>query len=178
MAEVRPDPASAAPAAPAGAGDWALAVAVAMLLGWLAREAGIPAGIVFGSSIGAATIALGRDRTWRARPEARVVLMLAVGVMAGLNLTPEVLGGVPQYLVGATLTTVLLVIGSFSVVLVLARLHRAPPGGVLATLPGALEALTAVAAGQRAGASELAWFHTVRVLIVVFSVPLLIWLGS
>lgn len=165
-------------APPARAVDWALAVAVAILLGWLAREAGIPAGIVFGSSVGAAAVALGRDRSWRARPEARIVLMLAVGIMAGLNLTPEVLGGIPQYLVGATMTTVLLVLGSFAVVVVLGRLHRAPPGGVLATLPGALEALTAVAAGQRAGASELAWFHTVRVLVVVFSVPLLIWLGS
>lgn len=157
--------------------DWALAAAVAALLGWLAREAGIPAGIVFGSSVGAAAVALGRARSWRARPEARVVLMLAVGVMAGLNLTPEVLGGVPQYLVGATFTTFLLVLGSFGIVAVLARFHRAPPGGVLATLPGALEALTAVTAGQRSGASELAWFHTVRVLVVVFSVPLLIWLG-
>lgn len=172
----RPDAPPTSP--PAGAFDWVLAVIIAIGLGWTARELGMPAGIVFGSTVGSAAVALGRARAWRARIEARVAVMIAVGLMAGVSLTPDVLRQMPEFLVGATLTTALLVLAAFVVVAVLGRLHRAPPGGVLATLPGALEALTAIVAGQRSGGSELAWFHTVRVLVVVLSVPLLMWLNG
>lgn len=163
---------------PAGVFDWALAVIVALVVGWTAREIGMPAGIVFGSTVGSATVALGRARAWRARMEARVAVMIAVGIMAGVSLTPDVLRQMPEFLIGATLTTALLVLAAFLVVAVLGRLHRAPAGGVLAALPGALEALTAIVAGQRSGGGELAWFHTVRVIVVVLSVPLLLWLNG
>ncbi len=181
MADVSPTGPSAAPTPgpqPARPQDWVLVCLAALAVGVAAAEAGMPAGLVFGSTVGAATVAIGSGRTWNVRSEPRVGLMLAVGVMAGVSINGDVLAQLPIFAVGATLTTGLLVVTAVAVTVVSRRLGRPTPNGVLATLPGALEALTAVASHQRLRAAELAWFHTVRVLVVVISIPLLLRIGG
>jgi uncharacterized membrane protein AbrB (regulator of aidB expression) len=50
----------------------------------------------------------------------------------------------------------------------------APPSEFLATSPGGLSAIAAIAAEEETGAVEVAIFHLVRVVLVLVSIPVLI----
>ena len=135
---------------------------------------GVPGSLVVGGTIGAGIVAVTRNHEVLVPPALRNAIQILVGVMVGTRVTPQVVSELPRYLLPAAATAILMVIGG----VVLARLmHRwagMPPWIVLATCPGALEALVSVAGERQEGAVEVSLFHLVRIIAVVLSIPVLV----
>lgn len=161
---------------PARAIDWSLVVAVASVVAALAHRTGIPGGIVFGAAIGSSVVVLGHDRDWYLHPLVRSIVMIAVGTTVGIRMSAETIGVLGATLGAAVLAALLLVLAGWGIAYGLDRLGISIPGGIMATSPGALEVLTVLAIEDGEGPLEVALFHTVRVVLVMVSVPALLFL--
>lgn len=154
--------------------DWSAVTVAAGAGAALASAMGLPGGLVFGSTIGAGAVVLGRHRAWQVPARVRDVVMVAVGVTVGIRVTPDTIGVLGTTLGGAVLASLLLVAAGWAIAAVLTRLGVDVPGGLMATSPGALEVLTVIALEDGEGPLEVALFHTVRVVLVMVSIPLLL----
>jgi uncharacterized protein len=156
--------------------DWSLVVAVAAVVAALAHLTGVPGGIVFGAAIGSSVVVLGHDRDWHLPALVRSVVMIAVGTTVGIRMSAETVGVLGATLGSAVLAALLLVVAGWGIAYGLDRLGILIPGGLMATSPGALEVLTVLAIEDGEGPLEVALFHTVRVVLVMVSVPALLFL--
>lgn len=138
----------------------------------------IPGALIIGSMLGASAVTVLRDEGAIALP--RPVVMAAyivLGAAIGTTVTRELLAQFQQVALGALLSAVVMVLVGVALALGLQRVGLAPDGVVLATSPGALSVMAAAGAEIGVGA-PVAVFHTVRVVLVILSLPLLIRLAE
>ncbi len=149
-----------------------LLFAAAAAVGLAFQRLGVPGGAVVGSLIGAAGYSVLRGGPEISVPgPLRTASFLVLGAAIGATVTRDTLRDLTAVLLPAVLAAVLIILAGIGIAYLLRALGLAPEGAVLATSPGALSALTAAAAERGAGAAEVALFHTVRVVLVLLSLP-------
>ncbi len=155
-----------------------LALAAATVGGLLLQRLAVPGGLIFGALLGAAAVSLATDRTIAIPPVGRSAAFIVVGAAIGVTVTRAALVTLRPVLVPALLSGALIILAGIAIAYLLRVTGMAPPGDVLATSPGALSVISAVAAEQGTGAVEVAAFHLVRVVMVLATLPLVIQLLS
>ncbi|WP_370323931.1 AbrB family transcriptional regulator [Euzebya sp.] len=134
----------------------------------------VPGGLIIGSMVGAAAVTLVRGEGELILPQPLVsAAFIVLGCAIGVTVTRQVVGQFRQIAVGALLSAVAFILFGLAVAVALRWVGLAPDGVVLATSPGALSVMSAAGAEQGVGA-QVAVFHTVRVVLVILSLPLLI----
>ena len=152
-----------------------LVLAAAAACGLLAQWVGIPGGLIVGAMVGAAAMQLARGGAAVHVPDpVQSLSFLVLGAAIGTTITRDTLAALQAALVPALLASVLIIVAGVLIALLLRGLDIAPAGDVLATSPGNLSAIIAIAAERQTGAAEVALFHTVRVILVLVSVPALL----
>ena len=149
-----------------------LALVVAAVVGEIAEAAHLPAGVFVGAMVGAAAVRLltGAAVTLpRALDDGAFVVL---GASVGLLVTKETLDQLRGVVLPAVLAGLLIILAGLAITYLLRALGLAPPGDVLATSPGALANVAAVARREGVGAVEVALFHLVRLVMVILSLPL------
>lgn len=149
------------------------ALAAGAALGLLAASLRIPGGLILGSMIGAAAYSLFRDLEVAMPPIIESSALIVVGSSIGLVVTRAFIQRLSAIAIGAFLAAFLIILAGVGIALLLRWLGIAPPGDSLATSPGALSVMAAAALQEGHGAAEVATFHTVRVILVILSLPLL-----
>ncbi len=150
---------------------------VALLLsatagGLLLQWSGLSGGIVIGAMIGAATWSLMTGTAEIVIPSpVKSAALIVLGATIGAGITRTSLSQTSRYLLPAVLAAGLIIVAGIGVTLVLRRLGIAPPEDLLATSPGALSAVVGVAADRGKDATAVGIFHTVRVLVVLVTLP-------
>ena len=156
----------------------ALTALGATLGGALALATGLSGALIVGSVLGSAAVTLSHRREVY-RPDTLLYLVQsALGWVIGTLVTEETALALTDQAVPALLSSVLLIVAGVVIAWLLRAMCIAPEGDVLATSPGALEALAALADERNLGPLEVAVFHTVRLLLVIFSLPLLLRLSG
>lgn len=151
-----------------------LLLAVAAATGLLAARLGIPGGLITGAMVGAAAVNLTRGGTAVAVPQGvQTAALLALGAGIGATITRDTLTSLRAAVLPAVLAAALIILAGIGIALALRALGIAPPLDLLATSPGNLSALSAAAASRGSGAAEVTLFHTVRVVLVLLSLPAL-----
>lgn len=152
---------------------WLLAAASAV--GLALERLSVPGGLVVGSMIGAAAYTLARGGPEVVVPAPlQTATFVVLGAVLGATVTRETVVGLRGVLLPAVLAAVLIIVAGVGIAYLLQALGLAPPAAVLATSPGALSAMSAVAAERTSAAAEVAVFHTVRLILVLLSLPALI----
>lgn len=142
--------------------------------GLLARRLGIPGGLILGAMVGAGAVTL---LSGRPAPVPRPLVdgaFVLIGTAIGVTITRQTVRNLGRVLVPALLAAVLIILAGLLIAYLLRALGLAPPGDLLATSPGALSVMSAMAIEQGTGAVEVAMFHLVRVVLVLLSLPLLV----
>jgi membrane AbrB-like protein len=135
----------------------------------------LPGGLVLGGMVGAAAYSLARGGSEIVLPgPLRTATFLVLGAAIGASVTRETVGDLRAVLLPAVLAAVLIIVAGVAIAYLLQALGLAPPAAVLATSPGALSAMSAVAAERTTAAAEVAIFHTVRLFLVLLTLPGLI----
>jgi membrane AbrB-like protein len=151
-----------------------LLLAAAAAVGLLLQRFDMPGGLVVGAMIGAAAFNLAAGGQVDVPPPLRTASFIVLGAVIGSGITRETLMSLQASVLPAVIAAMLIIVAGVGVTLALRALGIAPPGDVLATSPGALSAITAVAAERGVGAPEVALFHTIRVVLVLVSLPLIL----
>ena len=156
-----------------------LALLAGGALGLLLDRLEVPGGLIVGSMVGAAVVTLLRDGGVGLTLPAPVVQAsyVVIGVAIGLTVTRSFVGQLRAVAAGALVSAVLIVLAGLLIAVVLRSIGLAPDGAVLATSPGALSVMAAAGAEQGVGA-PVAVFHTVRLVLVLLSLPLLVRLAG
>ena len=137
---------------------------------------GVPGGMVVGGTLGAIGVVVVRNRDITLSGRASATMQILVGLLVGIRITPDTVGQLGSQFVPALLATIIIIAAGLVIARTLHRFGRLPSWIVLATSPGGLEAVVAVAVERREGPVEVALFHFVRILLVLLSIPLLVWL--
>lgn len=150
------------------------ALVAGAITGLLFDRLDVPGGLIIGSMLGAAAVTLYRGEGELTLPQPVVtVAFIVLGCAIGVSVTREVVAQLGQIAAGAVLSAVLFIVFGLVVAVALRWMGLGPDGVVLATSPGALSVMAAAGAEQGVGA-QVAVFHTVRVVLVILSLPLLI----
>lgn len=159
-----------------------LAMFVALLAGFAGGIAtfvmGVPMpfliGGVFGSAVFVGWYESGQRRLRKLHPGFRFLAIAATGSMIGCNVTPDVLGVLPQYWISALAIAPFILVAHGGGHLILRRFggYR-PVDAYFASIPGGL--IEAVLLGEKAGADVklLTVHHFIRLICIVIAVPLL-----
>lgn len=154
---------------------WLLAtLAGAGIGGSLATWLGIPGPLIFGTVTGAAIVTLSTRRDVYRPSWLAYVIQCGLGWIIGSLVTADTLVTLGEATLPALVSAVLIILAGILIALSFRLLGIAPEGDVLATSPGAVEALASLAAEQDAGPLQVAVFHTVRLILVIGSLPLLL----
>ena len=152
-----------------------LLLAAAAVGGLVLDRLDVPGGLIVGAMIGAAVVSIARGDSEIVVPSAlQAGAFVVLGAVIGASVTRGTLVDLRGQLVPAVLAAVVLIGVGIAIAVVLRLTGVAPPSVVLATSPGALSAMSAAAADQGVGAAEVALFQTVRVVLVLLSLPLLL----
>lgn len=166
----------AAPAAPPAsvALRWILVIIGAMVGAAIAEYAGMGGGVIFGSTIGTAVVMLTLPNPVRPPNWLAPSVQIGTGWMIGSLVTPESVAMIPRFVLPALFSTFVLIgfgiLSAFAMRAVGVRMR----GDILATSPGAPEVFAVVADEHDADAIQVAAFQTLRILLVVASLPLLL----
>lgn len=145
------------------------------LVGALIGEAlGVPVPIVVTAFLGAAVIAVLIPTAAGLPKSVGLFLQSALAWLVGSLITAETLATLGPVVVGAVVSSIVLIGGGIVLALLLRRLRLAPAGDVLATSPGALELLTLIADKHGARPVDIGVFHLVRLLLVMLTLPILL----
>jgi uncharacterized protein len=155
-----------------GALSLILTLAFATLGGVGAQRLGIPGGLIFGSLLGAALVGLLRNVEVQIPASITGAAQVAIGAAIGVQLTRSNIAEVGWLILPALLSAVLIIAAGLGITYLLRLMHIAPDGDVLATSPGALNVLSSLALEQGVGAVQVAFFHLVRIVLVIASLPL------
>ncbi len=101
-------------------------------------------------------------------------VQVALGWLVGTFVTEETLGTLSESFVGAVVSAVLLIIAGVLIVWLLRLFGLAPESDVLATSPGALEVVAFAAEEHRLGPVQVIVFHTMRLVLVIVSLPFML----
>jgi uncharacterized protein len=156
-----------------------LLLAAATVGGLVARGLNVPGGLVVGAMIGAGSVSLLSGEIEIVVPDpVQTAALVVIGAVIGAQLTPTVLASLPRIMVPAVLSALIIIACGVAIAFVLQAAGLAPPGVLLATSPGALSVISALAVERGTGPVEVAVFHTVRVVLVILTMPLLLALLS
>ncbi len=159
----------------AGASDWLLTVAVAVVGAWAGRLTRLPAATLLGPLLLAGTIALIWPDALSVPPLAREVAFALIGLEVGLRFTAETLRAMGRLLVPVVVAILALMGGSFLFALGLTATTSASLlESYLATTPGGLYAVLAVAFGAGADTTFVVAVQTLRLLSLVILAPLVV----
>jgi uncharacterized protein len=150
-------------------------LAAATAGGLLLRLTGLQGGLALGAMLGAAafTLAQGQDPV-PVPPLAQDVALIVLGAVIGAGVTRSVLGDLRGLLVPALIAALTIILAGVAIALALRWFGAAPADDVLATSPGALSAVIAVAVDRGVAPAEVALFHLVRLLMVLATLPLVV----
>ena len=109
-------------------------------------------------------------------PALRTAIFVGVGMTFGMLLTREMLSTLRTAVLPAVLSAGLLIATGIGIAYVLRLLGAAPDGDMLATSPGALSILGGAAFEHGVEAPIVVLFHILRIVLVLVSLPLLVWL--
>jgi uncharacterized protein len=152
-----------------------LVLAAATAGGLLARSLNVPGGLVVGAMVGAGVVSLLSGEVEVIVPDpVQAAALIVIGAVIGSQLTPSVVASLPRILVPAVLSALIIIACGVVIAHLLGALGLAPPGVLLATSPGALSVLSGLAVERGTGPVEVAVFHTVRVVLVILTMPLLL----
>lgn len=153
----------------------ALLLVAASVVGLLFARLGVPGGLIVGAMVGAAGCSLLRGGAEVVLPGTlRTAALIVLGATIGASVTRDTVGELRGVLLPAVLAAGLIILAGVAIAYLLRALGIAPEGAVLATSPGALTSVVAAAAERGTGAAEVALFHTVRVILVLLSLPALL----
>lgn len=138
----------------------------------------VPGGTIVGAMVGAAgySLLVGGAQVTLPRPVVSGAYVV-IGTIIGAGITRDALRDLREVAMPAVLSAVAIIAAGLVIALLLRTLGIAPDAVVLATSPGALSAMTALAAEQGSGVA-VPLFHTVRVVLVLSSMPLLLRLSG
>lgn len=154
------------------------AIVAGAFTGLLFDRLTVPGGLIIGSMIGAAAVTLYQGEGELVLPQPLVTAaFIVLGTAIGVTVTRDVLGQFRQIAVGALVSAIVFIAFGLVLAMALRLAGIAPHGAVLATSPGALSVMAAAGAELGVGA-QVAVFHTVRVVLVMLSLPLLIRLAD
>jgi membrane AbrB-like protein len=159
----------------AGAADWLLTAAVAVAGGWAGRLTRLPAATLLGPLLLAGTITLIWPDALDVPPLAREVAFALIGLEVGLRFTPETLRAMGRLLGPVVVAILALMAGSFVFALGLSATTSASLlESYLATTPGGLYAVLAVAFGAGANTTFVVAVQTLRLLSLVILAALVV----
>lgn len=143
--------------------------------GLLLRWTGLQGDLALGAMIGAAvfTVAQGSDAV-PVPPLAQDAALVVLGAVIGAGVTRAVLTDLRALLLPAVIASVAIILAGIAIALALRWFGAAPADDVLATSPGALSAVIAVAVDRGVAPAEVALFHLVRLLMVLATLPLVV----
>lgn len=146
----------------------------ATLCGLVAQRLAVPGGLILGAMVGAAAVTLLTGLEVRMPQPLGDAAFIVIGAAIGVQVTRSVLGSLGAVALPAVLAGALIIVAGLAIAYFLRAIGIAPPGDVLATSPGALSVMSAMAVEEGSGAVEVALFHLVRVVMVILSLPLLV----
>lgn len=148
-------------------------LAAAVVGGVLLRLTGLQGGLALGAMLGAAvyTLVRGGDAV-DVPPLVQDAALVALGAVIGAGVTRAVLTDLRDLLLPAVVASVAIILAGVAIALALRWFGAAPADDVLATSPGALSAVIAVAVDRGVAPAEVALFHLVRLLMVLGTLPL------
>lgn len=141
--------------------------------GAIAFALGVDGAMIFGTTLGAALVTVSYSAPTRSPRALRNGVQLALGWIVGTHIQRDTLADLGGATLPALLAALLMVGGGVATALLLRR-FASLPGDVLATSPGSVELLASTAIEQEAAPLQVVLFHTVRLLFVVLSLPLLL----
>lgn len=156
------------------AGGWAATAGLAVAGTALAHIARLPAGAVLGPLLVAATVALALPHDPVAVPDlARDVAFALLGLHVGLRFTVATIRQIGRLLLPVVASIVALMAGCFALAMALqATTHASLLDAYLATTPGGLYAVLAVAVGSGADLTFVTAVQSLRLLVMVLLAPL------
>lgn len=154
--------------------DLLATLTAATVCAFAAQRLDLPGGLILGAMVGASAVTLITGTSISIPQPIRDAAFIVIGAAIGVQMTRQVLTQLRPVLVPAIMSGVLIIVAGLGIAYLLRVLGMSPPGDVLATSPGALSVMSAVAIEQNHGAVEVAVFHLVRVVMVILSLPLLL----
>ncbi|MGP9821602.1 AbrB family transcriptional regulator [Salinarimonas sp. NSM] len=153
-------------------------VAVAWCGGWLFTVLGVPASWLSGAVV--AVIVLGRFGLAVIMPRALAeTAMVVSGAVIGAGMTPDTLAAAGRYPLSLLFLAAAVVATTFASSLVLMRgFGWRRDDAVLATVPGALTAVMAIAAERRADVPGIGIVQSTRLLFLIIVLPFLVAAGG
>jgi membrane AbrB-like protein len=150
------------------------ALAVARVCGLVAQRLDLPGGLILGAMVGAAAVTLTTGASITLPAPLEDAAFIIIGAAIGVQLTRQVVARLATVAVPAVMSGVLIIVAGLAIAYLLRALGMSPPGDVLATSPGALSVMSALAVERDTGAAEVAVFHLVRIVMVILSLPVLV----
>jgi uncharacterized protein len=148
-------------------------LAAAAVGGVLLRLTGLQGGLALGAMIGAAVVTLLRgDAAVPVPGYVQDAALIVLGAVIGAGITRSVLVDLKALLVPAIIASLAIILSGVVIALALRWFGAGPADDVLATSPGALSAVIAVAVDRGVAPAEVALFHLVRLLMVLGTLPL------
>ncbi|WP_244645502.1 AbrB family transcriptional regulator [Salinarimonas ramus] len=153
-------------------------IAVAWGVGWLFTQAGIPAGWLSGAVVG--VVLLGRLGLAVIMPRPLVeTAMLVSGAVMGAGMTPDTLAAIGRYPLSLLFLALAVVAATGASSLVLMRAFGwTRIDAVLATVPGALTSVMAIAAERGANVPGIGIVQSTRLLFLILVLPFLVAAGG
>jgi membrane AbrB-like protein len=153
--------------------NWLLTLAIAGAVGSAAVRVRMPAGALLGPMIVAGAITLsGLDASLVTPPLLRESAFAVIGLQVGLRFTVETIRQVGRLLVPVLLCILFLLVACFGLAAVLAATTSVTlEDAYLATTPGGLYAVLAVAFGAGANTTFIVAVQGLRVLVMVLLAP-------
>ena len=146
----------------------------ATVCGLAAERLNLPGGLIFGAMIGAAAVTVLRGTAVTIIPKAiENGSFIIIGAAVGALVNRDSIAAIKAVLLPAVLSGILIIIAGIAIAYLLRVMGIAPPDDILATSPGALSSVSAVAVERGVGPVEVAVFHLVRLILVILSLPAL-----
>lgn len=148
-----------------------LVLGAAGVCGLAAERVNMPGGLIFGAMVGAAAVTLWRGGGVELPHWLEQASFVIIGTAIGTLVTRQSLASMRSVLAPAVVAAVLIILAGIAIAYLLRVLGMAPPDDILATSPGALSAVSALAVERGVGPVEVSLFHLVRVVLVILSLP-------
>jgi membrane AbrB-like protein len=146
----------------------------ALLSAGLASSLGVRFPIVLMAFLGAASAVLLLPSFVGLSQDVGGFLQYSLAWLVGTMVTKETIAALGGIVLGATISTLFLIVGGLGVAILLSFTGLGPRGEVLATSPGALEVLTLMASEHGADPVEIGAYHMMRLIVVMLTLPLVL----
>jgi uncharacterized protein len=148
--------------------------AAGLVVATTAPLAGVRLPIVLTSFLGASIATLSLPSVVGLPRDVGGFLQFSLAWLVGSMVTEETVAALGGIVLGATVSTVFLIVGGLGVAMLLRFTGLGPRGDVLATSPGALEILTLIAGDHGADPVEIGTYHMMRLIVVMLTLPLVL----